>query len=171
MTNEKFLFIPKIESGIVIDHIPAGLGTPILQIIGVQPELASIPITLGMNYKSNLLGKKDLIKIQIGELTPKFLQLLSLLAPGVTVKQIKNFKVDRKIVIESPEIITDLMKCPNPNCVTNSERHLKTFFHCVEKKPMKFACNFCERHFFVAELKPIQQPISNISVALPGAAS
>ncbi len=159
MTNEKILFIPKIENGIVIDHIPAGLGAQILQIIQVHPDLANIPITLGMNFKSRRMGAKDLIKIQITELSPKFLQHLSILAPGVTVKRIQNFKVDRKIVMDPPEIINGLMKCPNPNCITNSERHLKTCFHCLEKKPMRFACNFCERHFFAEELEPVHKHV------------
>jgi len=166
MTDEKILFIPKIENGHVIDHIPAGLGSGILAIVGFHPELSGIPVTLGMNFKSRRLGTKDLMKLQIDELPPAFVRHLSLIAPGVTIKRIKKFKVERKIVAEPPEIINGLLKCPNPNCISNSERHLRTCFHCLEKKPMVFACNFCERHFAIEELEPILQVAAKPSLVV-----
>ncbi|HOT27800.1 MAG TPA: aspartate carbamoyltransferase regulatory subunit [Candidatus Ozemobacteraceae bacterium] len=158
MTSANVLLIPKIENGIVIDHIPAGLGSEILHILSYHPELAGTPITFGLNYQSRRLGKKDLIKLQITELPPRFLSHLSIIAPGVTVKRIKDFKVDRKIILDPPEIIEGILKCPNPNCVTNFECHVRTSFHCLETSPLRFRCNFCERLFAVDELEPTLQP-------------
>jgi len=154
MNKDKVLLIPKIENGIVIDHIPAGEGTKILRLISREKALQSTIITLGINYKSQRLGKKDLIKLQISELPPRFIRNLSLLCPGVTVKLIKDFSVDRKIVLETPELVEGILKCPNPNCITNHERHSSTCFHLVETEARRFKCNYCERCFAFEEFEP-----------------
>ncbi len=147
------LLIPKIENGIVIDHIPAGWGLKILQISRNHAKLQDVVISLGENYKSKSMGKKDLIKFQVLELPPKFLHHLSLVCPGVTVKRIKDYAVDRKIVLEVPEIVNGLLKCPNPSCITNYEPGTSTSFHLLEKKEMNFRCNYCERHFHLKEFE------------------
>ncbi|MFZ2958187.1 MAG: aspartate carbamoyltransferase regulatory subunit [Candidatus Ozemobacteraceae bacterium] len=157
--NEKLMLISKIEQGVVIDHIPAGLGAEILQIARFHAELADIPITFGMNLQSRKLGKKDIIKIQMDEPPKGFFRHLSLIAPGVTIKSIRNFKVQKKIVVEPPEVIDNLLKCLNPGCITNHERHLGTCFHRIEGNPPIFVCNYCERHFELRDLEPIQQKL------------
>ena len=155
VSNDTHLLIPKIKDGIVIDHIPAGLGAELVKTMSGYEELAETLVTLGLNYASARLGRKDLIKIQCHQLPERFLQHLSLMAPGVTIKEIRDFKVRGKIVTEPPEILTGLMKCPNPRCITNSEPACTTSFHCVEAKPPVFICHYCERHFRLGELKPI----------------
>ena len=64
MSNKnEVLLIPKIELGIVVDHIPAGQGPKILDIIFQHEEMKDVAVTLGLNYDSKKLGKKDLIKL------------------------------------------------------------------------------------------------------------
>jgi aspartate carbamoyltransferase regulatory subunit len=141
------LLIPKIENGFVIDHIPTGLGIRILQLMSRHREFDNVVVTLGMHYQSKRLGKKDLIKIQMPELPGTFLQQLSLAASGVTIKQVKNFAVAGKVTLQVPEMIQNLMPCPNPNCITRHEKCVTTLFMLVSREPMQFRCNYCERHF------------------------
>lgn len=159
---EKFLVIPKIEEGIVIDHIPVGLGAEIVRALSFFKKLRSTPVTLGLNFSSRRLGKKDLIKLQIVSLPEQFLHYLALIAPGVSIKQIQGCKVQRKIVAQVPEIITMFIKCPNPRCISNSERGARTSFHCVESTPLKYMCHYCERHFPFGELEIIPPTLPKI---------
>jgi len=155
--NENVLHIPKIELGIVIDHIPAGEGIRILEIISRYEELSNIPVSLGLNYKSEKLGKKDLVKLQIEFLAPEIIQQISIIVPGVTIKAIKNFNVYSKIVVRPPEEIKNLLECKNPNCITNTEKHVGTYFTVVDDDFKNVRCNYCERIFQLHELNPIDK--------------
>jgi aspartate carbamoyltransferase regulatory subunit len=150
--KQNVLLIPKIENGVVIDHIIAGNGVKILAAALRHAELSGVVITLGMNCESRKYGSKDLIKFQIRELPLRFLQHLALISPGVTVKRIKNFVVEKKIVIKTPKTIDNFLKCPNPGCVTNFESGIKTCFKLREKDPLVYACHYCERIFSRSEL-------------------
>lgn len=151
--NEKVLLIPKIENGIVIDHIPAGLGAPILRAIVAHPEARNVVLTLGLNYKSNKLGHKDLIKLDIDDLPASVLEQIALIAPGVTVKRIKQFDVDKKYVMQTPELLHNLVKCRNPNCITNHEGSIRTEFRAINNQRLQYKCTHCERIFALPELE------------------
>ncbi len=153
MSPEQILLIPKIENGFVLDHIPAGSGVKILNLIRGHNELNNAVLSVGLNYTSRRLGHKDLIKIQCRELPQRFLQHLSLVVPGVTIKRVEKFAIAGKIVLEPPELVDNLLSCPNPGCITNHERGVTTCFHLVRREPMKFRCNHCERWFALAELE------------------
>jgi aspartate carbamoyltransferase regulatory subunit len=150
-TNE-VLFIPKIELGIVIDHIPAGQGPKILDIIYQYEEMKDVAITLGLNYKSKKLGKKDLIKLQMEYLAPEIIQHISIVVPGVTIKAIKDYNVHSKVVVHPPHEIKNLLECKNPNCITNSEGHVGTLFTAVDDTIKQVKCYYCERIFDLDEL-------------------
>ena len=150
--NNEVLFIPKIELGIVIDHIPAGQGPKILDIIYQYEEMKDEAITLGLNYKSKKLGKKDLIKLQMEYLAPEIIQHISIVVPGVTIKAIKDYNVHSKVVVHPPHEIKNLLECKNPNCITNSEGHVGTLFTAVDDTIKQVKCYYCERIFDLDEL-------------------
>ena len=83
MSQEKHLLIPKIEQGIVIDHVPAGFGLKILEIIHLYPEMTSVVASVGLNYSSSKMGRKDMIKLQTEELPEPILQHISMACSGV----------------------------------------------------------------------------------------
>ena len=153
MSPEQILLIPKIENGFVLDHIATGSGVKILNLIRGHAEFDKAVISVGLHYTSRRLGHKDLIKIQIRELPQRFLQHLALAVPGVTIKRVKNYAVAQKIVLESPELVDNLLSCPNPGCITNHEPGVTTCFQLVRREPMKFRCNHCERWFALSELE------------------
>ena len=88
--DKKVLLIPKIENGIVIDHVPAGFGLKILEIIHSYPEMTSVVVTVGLNYSSSKLGKKDMLKLQTEELPARVLQHIAMVCSGVSIKRIKR---------------------------------------------------------------------------------
>ncbi|MBN1944840.1 MAG: aspartate carbamoyltransferase regulatory subunit [Bradymonadales bacterium] len=156
--EEKVLLIPKIENGIVIDHIPVGKGIPVLVTIRSYPEMKNVTVTLGLNLVSTKLGHKDMIKLQIGHLPERVLEHISVICPGMSVKRITDYEVDKKYVLRPPATITRLARCMNPNCVTNHERHLTTRFCAVDPECMKYRCAYCERVFHLGELELVVVP-------------
>ncbi len=88
MTERDQLFlIPKVKNGIVIDHIPIGLGIRLVDIIRSYPGMAAVVTSVGFNYSSGKLGKKDLIKLQIDDMPNRILEHISLVSPGVSILQ------------------------------------------------------------------------------------
>ena len=150
--NQQILLIPKIERGFVIDHIPAGLGIPVMALISRWRELEEAVVTLGLNYKSTRMGRKDMIKLQADALPPRLLQMLALVSPGITIKRIANFEVIEKVVIQIPELFDNLARCINPNCITNAEPHVATRFKRLESGSRHFKCAHCERVCSLEEL-------------------
>jgi aspartate carbamoyltransferase regulatory subunit len=146
------LHIPKIENGFVFDHIPAGLGPRVLELLRSFPELSGAIVTVGLNYRSGKLGSKDLLKIEVDDLPESLLHLAALIGPGITIKKIGGFEVVRKYGLELPEAIENLARCRNPNCVTNTERHVGTRFDRVGGGS-GYRCNYCERVFELRELE------------------
>jgi aspartate carbamoyltransferase regulatory subunit len=153
--SDKHLMIPKIEHGLVIDHIPAGRGLQILEIIHRYPELRAVVGTVGLNYSSGKIGRKDMIKLQTEELPARVLQHIALVAPGVTIKRVKNYAVEQKVVATLPEVMTGLARCRNPGCVTNHERDVVPRFRCVDAESARYRCAFCDRVFELRELELI----------------
>lgn len=155
MTGDQVLLIPKIDRGVVIDHIPTGFGVAILEIIRREPSLRDAVVTVGLNYKSTKLGRKDLIKLWVDDLPPRVLQHISLVCPGITIKRIVDYRVDKKYVIKPPRVARNLLRCPNPSCVTNAEPLVETCFVATDDEATSLRCSYCERVFRRSDLKPI----------------
>lgn len=153
--NEPVLIIPKIEAGIVIDHIPVGYGLRILAIIHSYPEMSAVITTVGLSCSSRKLGRKDLIKLQVQDLPPRLREHLALICPGITIKRIGHYDVLEKITALVPSEIVGLARCRNPGCVTNSEGDVVTRFRRVEPAERRFRCAYCERVFELEELPVI----------------
>jgi aspartate carbamoyltransferase regulatory subunit len=99
----KQLKVDAIKSGSVIDHIPAGNGLKLADILNLQDDNVMM---IGMNLQSKKIKKKDIIKIENRELTTKELNSLALIAPSATVTLIKDYQVDRKLNVELQGKIT-----------------------------------------------------------------
>lgn len=152
--NEK-LHIPKIEKGIVIDHIPVGMALKVASFLNLDAKVEE-PCgitTIGINYDSKKMGNKDLIKVENRNLSQKELDSLSIMAPGASIKRIENYTVIEKINIKIPEVIENLICCNNPRCISNNERGLTTKFLTVTHEPLILKCHFCERTYNQDEIK------------------
>ncbi|MFH1469944.1 MAG: aspartate carbamoyltransferase regulatory subunit, partial [Pseudomonadota bacterium] len=148
----KHLYIPKIEEGVVIDHIPAGLGPKVAEIICGAPGLQDAMVSLGLNYGSTRIGRKDMVKLHERHLPEGVLDQISLVAPGVTIKRVEGFAVVERVVLDPPRLIVGLARCRNPNCVTNTEAGVITRFVAVDPEARTYRCAFCERAFKLRDL-------------------
>jgi len=138
------ILVRKIENGSVIDHIEAGNGLKVLNILKINQDKT---VVLLMNVPSKKLGKKDIVKIENKELTENEVNKISLVAPNATLNIIKNGEVKYKKKVVLPNILENIVKCPNINCITNSNEPIKTKFVVESKEPVKIRCWYCEKVF------------------------
>jgi aspartate carbamoyltransferase regulatory subunit len=134
-----------IEDGTVIDHIPSPLALKVLQILGLSDDGI---MSLGLNFPSKKLGRKDLIKIENMYLKEEETNKIALLAPTATINIIKNSELVEKRKITYPDNIVDIMRCPNPMCITNKEE-ITTKFDISERAPLSARCYYCEREVVI----------------------
>ena len=142
----KELKVKGIENGTVIDHIPGGRATKVLEILKPNGETTLVAI----NVSSTKLGKKDIVKIENKFLSTDETNKISLIAPTATINIIRDFKVSEKRKVELPVEVNGIVKCPNPNCISNEKEELVKAK--LKKEGSNYRCYYCERVFPAAEL-------------------
>lgn len=132
--------IDSIKNGLVIDHIKAGKALEVYQDLNL--ESLDCQIAIIKNASSKRFGKKDIIKID-AELDID-VDALGYIDPNVTVNVIKNGELVNKIHPEFPQIVTDVIKCSNPRCITSVEQEIQHIFKLVDKENGTYRCMYCE---------------------------
>lgn len=132
--------IDSIQNGYVIDHISAGRGMRLYELLGLDGADCSVAII--KNVISRKLGKKDIIKIDAD--IPINLEIIGYVDPGITVNIIKDGALIEKRGIEMPEILTDVIKCKNPRCITTTEQEIKHIFKLTDREKGVYRCIYCE---------------------------
>ena len=117
--------------------------------------MSTVITTVGLNYSSRKLGKKDMLKLQTQALPPRLMQHLAIACSGISVKRIEGFRVVEKLVITVPETVVGTLRCRNPSCITNHERDVVTRFACIDIARRRYTCAFCEGVFALADLAVI----------------
>jgi aspartate carbamoyltransferase regulatory subunit len=135
--------IVKISDGTVIDHITAGHALQVLQILGITGKEDYI-VTIAMNISSSKSEQKDIVKLEHRFLEDDEVARVALVAPDATLNLIEDGKVTKKTRIQLPDVIDDVITCPNQRCVTNKEREPVTpKFLVVSKDPVSLKCHYC----------------------------
>jgi aspartate carbamoyltransferase regulatory subunit len=142
------LKVDVIENGTVIDHIKAGKGRKVMELLKIDENFPH-RVALVMNVPSKKLGKKDIVKIENIVISNETANLIALIAPNSTINIIKNSEIANKYQVSFPKQLEGVGVCPNPNCITNLE-HCKKFFKHEENG--YYRCCFCERVFKAEEL-------------------
>ncbi|WP_353886281.1 aspartate carbamoyltransferase regulatory subunit [uncultured Eubacterium sp.] len=132
------LNIDSIENGYVIDHIPAGKGMQIYNVLSLDKLNCQVAIIT--NAKSQKNDVKDIIKIN--ELVELDLDIIAFIAPEATVNVIKNSKRIDKKLLSLPKEIKNIVKCPNPRCISNNE-DIDHIFKLTDDKGT-YRCLYCE---------------------------
>lgn len=130
--------IDSIENGYVIDHIPAGKGMQIYNILSL--DKLSCQVAIITNAKSKKNDVKDIIKIN--ELVDLDLDVIAYIAPNATVNVIKNSERIDKKNLSLPKKIKNVVKCPNPRCISNNE-DIDHIFKLTDEKGT-YRCLYCE---------------------------
>ncbi|MCD6301180.1 MAG: aspartate carbamoyltransferase regulatory subunit [Staphylothermus sp.] len=140
---EKTLIVSKIKNGIVIDHIPAGKALNVLKVLGLRGT-EGYRISLVMNVESKKLGRKDIVKIENKYLSKQELNLIALIAPTATINVIKDYEVVEKYKVSLPNVVTGLIKCPNPTCISRKQNEPVTSkFYVLKSDKIVLECHYC----------------------------
>lgn len=132
--------IDSIVNGVVIDHITAGRGMKLYELLGLDELKCSIAII--KNVSSNKMGKKDIIKIDAD--IPVDFDVIGYVDPDVTVNIIKDGKLIEKKTIDMPQTLTNVIKCKNPRCITSVEQEIDHIFKLTDKENKVYRCMYCE---------------------------
>lgn len=132
--------VDAIQNGIVIDHITAGRGMRLYDLLGLKD--LDCPVALMMNAVSGKMGRKDIIKIDADIQVD--LDVIGYVDPGATVNFIRNGSLVEKRNIEMPKMLTNVIRCKNPRCITSVEQELDHVFRLTDAPNKIYRCIYCE---------------------------
>ena len=136
--------VSAINSGVVIDHIPAGQALKIMCLLHAVNNKQRV--TLGLNLTSQRLKLKDLIKIENRKLNQGEIDQVSVFAPSATINLIEDFVIHKKIECQLPETIRGILTCPNHHCISRIES--TSYFRLEDSaKEVNLYCFYCEKQF------------------------
>ena len=140
------LTISKIKDGTVIDHINSGRALMVLRILGISSGTKE-QVSMAMNVPSKKMGKKDIVKVEGKFINEDELNRIALIAPGATINLIENYEIKKKFRVVLPEFVEGIIKCSNPNCISNTEREpIKSKFHVSKDgEGIVGKCYYCGR--------------------------
>ncbi|MBI4416703.1 MAG: aspartate carbamoyltransferase regulatory subunit, partial [Euryarchaeota archaeon] len=119
------LKVTPIKNGTVIDHIPSGMALKVLKVLGITGDVSST-VSVLMHVPSKRRGAKDIVKVEDRELNPRELNKIALIAPAATINIIRNYNVAEKHTVTLPDRIVGILRCGNPNCITNAREPVET---------------------------------------------
>jgi aspartate carbamoyltransferase regulatory subunit len=143
------LNIEEIKNGIVIDHIKAGLGIRIFNWLGLD----KVPYTVAFvaNASSDRCGRKDIIKID--NTISINLDVLGLIDPNITVNIIENEHITKKIKLQLPQKVENVLTCKNPRCISSTEKYVKHVFLLENINLRTYRCEYCDEIISAGDFK------------------
>lgn len=136
------LLVAAIQNGTVIDHIPSNKLFQVVRLLHLEDIQSSVMI--GYNLHSSKMGNKSIIKVADKFFTDAELNMLSVVAPNVTLCIIRDYEVVEKKCVTLPNHIIGIVKCNNPKCITNNEP-MATHFHVTDAEHGIIQCKYCEK--------------------------
>ena len=135
------LNVDSLKKGIVIDHIKAGKSMEIYNYLNL--DKADYTVALIKNVPSKKMKKKDIIKIENN--IDLNLKILGYIDPNITINVIENDKIIKKLKLDPPETVKNVMKCKNPRCITSSESEIEDIFQLIDKEKAVYKCIYCDQ--------------------------
>ena len=146
------IHVKAIANGTVIDHITKGNALRVLKILGIDGPTLESAVSVVMHVPSDGIGHEDLVKLEDKELKKHEVDKIALIAPEATINIIREETVISKSKVELPDIVVGIVRCTNPNCITNKinivtgqTEPLPPEFTIMSKSPVALKCNFCDR--------------------------
>lgn len=140
----KELRVQPIKNGTVIDHITSGMALKVLNILGISSDTTST-VSVLIHVPSKISAFKDIVKVEDRELDPSEVNKIALIAPQATINIIRNSEVVEKHKVKLPDEIRGIVKCANPNCISNLREPVVSRFIVISQNPPKIRCYYCER--------------------------
>jgi len=141
--SRKELQVSAIENGSVIDHIPVQGVFQVIKILNL--DQGENMVLFGNNLPSAKYGKKGIIKVRNKFFKKEDINKIALVAPEATLIVIKDYKVVEKSVVQIPDYVEKIVKCFNPNCITNVEAIATKFEVIKDEDVLKLRCHYCEK--------------------------
>ena len=111
--------IDSVRNGVVIDHITAGNGARLYELLGLDSLTCTVAFI--RNVPSKKMGRKDIIKVD-GDVTLN-LDVIGYVDPAATV---------------------NVIKCKNPRCITTTEQELAHIVRLTDADAKVYRCIYCE---------------------------
>ena len=134
------LNIDEIQNGIVIDHITAGKAMELYNILGLDKLDCTVAIL--KNVTSGKLGRKDIIKID--DRIDIDLDVLGYIDSNITVNLVKDGQLEKKLHLELPQTLRNVIKCKNPRCITTVEQEIVHTFRLTDRSKKAYRCIYCD---------------------------
>ena len=135
--------IDGVSTGIVLDHIKAGKSMQIYELLGLDKLDCCVAII--QNAESSKYGKKDIIKID-GKIDLDF-DILGYIDNNITVNIVDSGKLEKKVHLDLPETLTNVIKCKNPRCITSIEQEIPHKFKLVDRAKKTYRCIYCDTEY------------------------
>ncbi len=98
------------------------------------------------------MGKKSIINVSDKFFTDNELNLMSVVAPNVSLCVIRDYEVVEKKCVILPQDICGIVRCANPKCITNNEP-MPSLFHVIDKEAGIIRCHYCEKEQSLEHVK------------------
>ncbi|MBR4533126.1 MAG: aspartate carbamoyltransferase regulatory subunit [Bacteroidaceae bacterium] len=144
------LIVSALDHGTVIDHIPCDRLFDVIDLLHLRQMTSKV--TIGFNLKSHKMGTKSIIKIADRFFTDAELNQLSVVTPNVSLSIIRDYEVVEKKQVCLPDELRGIIRCNNPNCITNNEP-MATFFHVIDKEQGAVRCHYCNHEQDIHQAK------------------
>ena len=138
------LNVGQLNNGFVLDHIKAGKAMEIYNYLGLDKLDCQVAII--KNARSKKMGRKDIIKIE-GPLDIVDLDILGFIDCNITINIIENGELTGKKKLTLPKIVTNVLKCKNPRCITTVEQGLDQVFVLSDPAIPLSRCKYCEEKY------------------------
>ncbi len=132
--------IDGVKNGIVLDHIKAGKSMEIYELLGLDKLDNCVAVI--QNASSDKYGKKDIIKID--EIIDLDYNKLGYVDSNITVNIVKDNKLFKKLHMELPATLRNVIKCKNPRCITSVEQEIVHEFRLVDRENRAYRCIYCD---------------------------
>ena len=135
--------IDGVNTGVVLDHIKAGKGMMIYELLRL--DKLDCCVAMIMNAKSQKYGLKDIIKID-GDIDIN-VDVLGYIDNNITVNIVKDGSLIKKVHLDLPETLIDVIKCSNPRCITSTEQGIIHKFYLADKEHKIYRCCYCDSEY------------------------
>lgn len=135
--------IDGVSTGVVLDHIQAGKSLKIYKLMGLDKLNCCVAII--QNAESEKYGKKDIIKVD-GNIDLDF-DILGYIDSNITVNIVKDGELTKKVHLDLPNTLTNVIHCKNPRCITSIEQEIPHKFKLMDRKKKIYRCVYCDAEF------------------------
>ena len=132
--------IDGVKNGIVLDHIKAGKSMMVYELLGLDKVDNCVAVI--QNADSAKYGKKDIIKID--DRIDIDLDVLGYIDSNITVNLVKDGQLEKKLHLELPQTLRNVIKCKNPRCITTVEQEIVHTFRLTDRSKKAYRCISCD---------------------------